>query len=52
MIMRLNFKILKNSESADYGLKLKISNIKISIENKKVILKLNNVYLFFNNCGR
>ena len=52
MIIRLNFKILKNSESVDCALKLKIENLKILIENKKVILKLNNMYLFFNNYER
>ena len=45
------FRILKNSKSANSGLKFKIKNLKILIENKKVITIINNVYLFFNKGG-
>ena len=44
IIIRLNFRILKNSGSVDYTLKFKIQNLKILIENKKVISFMNNVY--------
>ena len=51
MIIRQIFKIFKNSESANSALKLKIRNLKILIENKKVFTIVNNVYLFFNKGG-
>ena len=47
MIIRLNFKILKNSKSVNSALKFKVKNFRILIENKKVVTIINNVYLFF-----
>ena len=51
MIIRQIFKILKNSKSANSASKLKIKNLKILIENKKVFTIVNNIHLFFNKGG-